>query len=254
MAESPPGDRQAAADQSRLIDAIRIDLERLHAVWMSLMFPRQLQGAHSVLGRWKPRSTGARIGYSLWSKIGILTLVVAYPLAVIGFAIRYYTMKLDRTATSIGLLGVIILSIIVWGGLTVVAYLRFFTDGFYAVGAAAIVATISAVLGVVFSRVGGRFTTVLLAYPFAMTALFLPPVVAALFSPSLANYIFPRSTLLASWILENILTVGGIGTYLSQRFDLVGPAYVGMWFGIAVPVGWFMGFLVTLANLVRPSG
>jgi hypothetical protein len=27
-----------------------------------------------------------------------------------------------------------------------------------------------------------------------------------------------------------------------------------MWGGLAVPVGWALGLLVTLANLVRPSG
>jgi TRAP-type C4-dicarboxylate transport system permease small subunit len=27
-----------------------------------------------------------------------------------------------------------------------------------------------------------------------------------------------------------------------------------MWFGLAVPVGWVLGILVSLANLVRPSG
>jgi hypothetical protein len=27
-----------------------------------------------------------------------------------------------------------------------------------------------------------------------------------------------------------------------------------MWFGIAVPVGWFLGVVVTVADLVRPKG
>jgi hypothetical protein len=93
----------------------------------------------------------------------------------------------------------------------------------------------------------------MLAYPFGVTALFLPPVVAALYSPSLGEIVFPRSDLVAVWLLDNVLDVYGLNTYLRTRFDLVGLTYVGMWFGLAIPVGWFLGLLVTLADLVRPT-
>ncbi|MDX1745502.1 MAG: hypothetical protein R3324_06155, partial [Halobacteriales archaeon] len=84
-------------------------------------------------------------------------------------------------------------------------------------------------------------------------AFFLPPVVAALYSPSLAEVVFPRSQVLAIWLLDTVLAVGGINEFLRARFELVGLAYVGMWFGLAVPIGWALGLLVTLANLVRPT-
>jgi hypothetical protein len=51
-----------------------------------------------------------------------------------------------------------------------------------------------------------------------------------------------------------VLYVGGLNTLIRRNFELEGLAYVGMWFGLAVPVGWFIGLVVSLADLVRPSG
>ncbi|MDZ7702833.1 MAG: hypothetical protein U5J98_12680 [Halobacteriales archaeon] len=253
MADSPADRPYAPKTDPGLLEAIRIDLNTIHEAWMVLAFPKVRTGAHAVLGAWRPDSALSLAAYYLWSALGALVVGAVYPLAVVGFAVRYYAVKLDRTATRVGILGVVLLSILVWGGLTVFARYRFSTEGFLAVAAAGGVATVSAALSVLFARVGGRFTTVLFAYPFGMTALFLPPVVAALYSPSLATVVFPSSDLLAVWILDNVLDVRGINVYLRSRFDLVGVTYVGMWFGLAVPVGWVLGLLVTLADLVRPT-
>ncbi len=239
--------------QGGLTDAIRYDIAQLHTGWMALFFPRQRQQAHSVLGKWQPQSTSGKVAYSGWSVVGAIIVAVLYPFVLFGFAARYYTSRIDRTAASLGVLGVILLSVVVWGGLAALARYRFSTEGFYAVAAAGGVATVAAVLAYLTSRYGGRITTVLFAYPFGMTAIFLPPVVAALYSPTLSNVIFPNSTNLAVWLLDNVLTYHGINEVLRERFDLEGLAYVGMWFGIAVPIGWILGFLVSLANLMRPK-
>lgn len=253
MSEQPPGDRAAVPSQPGITQAVRIDLLRLHETWMELLYPRQRDAKHSVLGKWKPQTHHGKLFYYSWAALGLLILGIIYPLTVIGFATRFYTRRINRSAARIGILGVLILSILVWGGLTVLARYRFSYEGFIAVGAAGGVATVSALLAVLFARIDGRLTTVVFAYPFAVTALFLPPVVAALYSPALADVVFRRSDLLAIWLLDTILDVGGLNTYLRSNFDLVGLAYVGMWFGIAVPVGWLLGTLVTLANIVRPS-
>ncbi|ODR81955.1 hypothetical protein BG842_25945, partial [Haladaptatus sp. W1] len=215
--------------------------------------PRQRQQSHSVLGKWQPQSTTGKVAYSIWSVVGTVVVALLYPFVLFGFAARYYTSRIDRTAASLGVLGVIVLSVVVWGGLAALASYRFSTEGFYAVAAAGGVATVAAVFSYLTSRYGGRITTVLFAYPSGMTAIFLPPVVAALYSPALSNVIFPNSTNLAVWLLNNVLTYRGIDEILRARFGLEGLAYVGMWFGIAVPVGWVLGFLVTLANLMRPK-
>lgn len=236
-----------------IVDAIKIDLQELHDAWMALIFPRQRQSAHSVLGKWKPRTTSGRFAYRGWSTVGTIIVTILYPFVLLGYITRFYTRKLDRTATSLGFFGVILITAVIWGSLTLVAHLRYTDQGFLAVAAAAVIATISAGLAVIFTRVGGRGTTIFLAYPMAMNALFLPPVVAAFFDPYLATVIFPRSEALAIWILDNILHVYGINEMLRQRYTLEGIAYIGMWFGIAVPIGWALGILVTLADIVRPK-
>ncbi|WP_332898426.1 hypothetical protein [Haladaptatus sp. CMSO5] len=238
---------------SGLVSGIRVDVTRLHETWMELVFPRQLDTAHTVLGKWKPNNTLGMVAYRLWGALGVPLVAILYPLALFGYMTRFYTRKIDGTATRLGVVGVLLLSLLVWGGLTALARIRFSADGFIAVAAASVVATLAAVLAVLFNRVGGRGTTVVLAYPFGMTALFLPPVVAALYSPTLADAIFPQSTTLARWILDNLLSIGNLNTYIRTRYDLEGVAYVGMWFGIAVPLGWLLGILVTIADVLRPA-
>jgi len=104
-----------------------------------------------------------------------------------------------------------------------------------------------------FGRIGGRATSVLLAYPAAMTALFLPPVVAALFEPTLQEIIFPRSEELAIEILDGPLSIAGLNDIIRDQFTLEGVGYVLMWLSLSVPLGWFLGGLVAFANIIRPQ-
>ena len=235
-----------------LLGAVRIDMTRLHETWMEVVFPRQLDPGH-VLGKWKPESGVQKVGYYLWAALGLLPVLVGYPFLLVGFGTRYYAAKLDSAAARLGIIGAILLSVVVWGGLSVVARFQLSTEGFMAVLAASAVATVAAAAAVFFGRVGGRATSVLLAYPSAMTALFLPPVVAALYEPTLGDIVFPNSEELAIWILDTILVVGGLNDVLRDQFALEGIGYVLMWFGLSVPLGWGLGILVALANLVRPK-
>lgn len=236
-----------------LIGGVRYDVKRLHESWMELFFPRQRATEGTVLGKWKPSTTPSRAAYRAWATFGALVVGLLYPLVLLGFASRYYTRRIDGTAARLGVFGVVVLSLVIWGGLAALARLRFSTSGFIAVTAAGVAATVAAALAYVTSRYGGRVSTVAFAYPFGMTALFLPPVVAALYSPTLSSVIFPKSTTIAKWVLDHLLAAGGINDYLRTRYDLKGLAYVGMWFAIAVPLGWLVGSVVSLANLVRPS-
>ncbi|WP_394338535.1 hypothetical protein [Halonotius aquaticus] len=250
MAQRSPG----------LIGAIRIDLLRLHETWMEVVFPRQLDPGH-VLGKWKPETGVQTAGYYLWAALGLPLVLIGYPLLLVGYGTRFYAIKLDSAATRLGILGAVLVSVVVWGVLSAVASYQFGTvgtislnaEGFLAVVAASVVATVSAVLAVLFSRVGGRGTSVLLAYPAAMTALFLPPVVAALFEPTLQETIFPWSEDLAIGILDGPLSVGGLNEIIREQFTLEGTGYVLMWLSLSVPLGWFLGGLVAFADIIRPK-
>lgn len=244
----------ATGEREGILDGIRVDVVRLHETWMELLFPRQRGAQHSVLGKWKPTTTVDTVKYRVWSVLGMPLVAVFYPLLLLGFATRFYSRRFDSAATRLGLLGVVLFFALLWGALTAVAYLRLQNlAGVYAVLAASIVAVISSGLAYVFHRIDGRFTTVLLAYPFAVTAVFLPPVVAAYYAVQL-SFVFEQSTDLAVWILDNLLWVFDINTLLRDRFELEGLGFLLMWLALSFPVGWLLGSVVTLADLVRPKG
>lgn len=244
----------ATGEIEGVLDGVRVDLVRLHETWMELLFPRQRAAEHSVLGKWKPTTTGDRVKYRLWSVLGVPLVGVLYPLLLLGFATRFYSRRFDSAATRMGLLGVVGAVGLLWGTLTAIAYLRLLAlEGAYAVLAASVVAVVAAAFAYIFHRVGGRITTVVLAYPFGVTAVLLPPVVAAYYAASL-SFVFQDSTRLAVWLLDNVLWVADINDVLRDRFDLKGLAFLLMWMGLSFPVGWVLGTVVTLADLVRPKG
>lgn len=244
---------QTGAPRSGLVAAVRLDLERLHAAWMGLVFPGQRAPVHPVRGKWRPETVPARAGYLVWGVLGGLVILAAYPLAVAGFAVRSQAGHLRRAAVGVGVLGAGAVAAAVWGALTAAAYFWGAPPGgVAAVAAGGGVATVSAALAVVTARVDGRPTTLLLAYPFAVTAISLPPVVAAFYSPALAGVVFPSSDSVATWMLDNLLAFGGVASFLRANFALAGLGYVGMWFGLSYPLGWLLGLLVTLANIARP--
>ena len=247
--------------QTGLAKALFLDVVRLHETWMEIVFPRQLDPS-AVLGKWEPENTVQSAGYYLWAVVGAPLVALAYPLRLVGFATRDYAAKLDSAVTRFGVLGAVIVATVAWGSLTLLAHFQLPTEVMLAIGIASVVAVVAAGLAAGFSRVGGRFVSVLLAYPFAMTALFLPPVVAAVRTPAIGGVILPPSYELARWILDTFLTVGGVNETLRNAFELetfgeqwgvTGLGYMLMWLGISVPLGWFLGLLVALANLIRPT-
>ena len=83
-------------------------------------------------------------------------------------------------------------------------------------------------------------------------------MVSRIASPTVAAAVFPRSENLAVVILDDLLPVVPVigertSALLRANFELQGVAYALMWFGIAVPVGWTLGTVVTLADIVRPK-
>lgn len=237
--------------QGGIVEGMLIDVVRLHETWMELVFPRQRTAVHNVLGKWKPRTTGDKIKYKTWGALGVPLVAVLYPLLLVGFLVRFNARRFDSATARLGIFGVVLVTTLIWGALTALAHVRLEFGGFLAVGAASAVAVVSAGLAGVFTRVGGRGTTVFLAYPFAMNAIFLPPVVAALFDPSLGD-VQAQSEAFAIFILDNVLYVGGLNDTIRHYFDLEGIGIVLMWVSIATPLGWFLGLVVTLADLIRP--
>ncbi|WP_248897655.1 hypothetical protein [Haloplanus halobius] len=233
-----------------LLTAAKIDLVQLLAAWREIVFSPPDE--YPPESRWRPESPGEHLAFWTWSLVGAVLIGVVYPFAALGFWVRYVGRQIDRVVAGLGILVIVGVVAVIWGGLTAVAWNRLPAAGFRAVLAASVVATVSVGLSWVAARHGPRRLTLVLGYPFAVAAVLLPPVTAALFSPTLGSVVLPGSTSLAEWLLDNVLAVGGLNTIIRQQFDLTGFAFVGMWFGFAVPLGWALGLLVTLADTIRP--
>jgi hypothetical protein len=245
----------SVGNEPGIVGEIQIDLKRLHETWMELVYPRQRGGDDSVLGKWTPNTSGQMALYRTWSALGVPVIAVVYPLVLLGAIIRFQTRRIDGTVARLGLVGVVLLSLVVWGALTALAQYRLemTAGGVVAIAAAGGVATLSAALALGTRRAGGRGTTVLLSYPFAMTAIFLPPVVAALFSPAIGDLVLPGSRSFANVLLDNVAKPIGLYEFFVDNFSIEGVGYALMWLGISVPLGWILGLLVTLADLARPT-
>jgi len=244
----------AAGSEQGLADAIKYDVRVMHETWMEFIYPRQRGAADTVLGKWQPEGTGQTFFYRLWSLVGVPVVSFVYPLVLLGYFVRFQTRRVNVTAARLGVIGVVLVFVLLWGGLVGLIWFQFsatFTRvEIIAIAAASAVAVVSAALSYGFWQAGGRGTTVLLAYPFAMTAIFLPPIVAALFHPALEDVIIARSDEMASWMFRN-----GPDTLTDplSRFDRQEAHHVIIWFVISFPVGWFLGILVSLADLIRPT-
>ena len=187
--------------------------------------------------------------------VGISTIVIILtglymPFLLIGyptnFVARKFAIVLDRTSTMI----ITLLTATSWGALTLLTYFQLGLADVLAVGIVSVVAVVAAGLAAVTSKMGGRLTSVLLAHPLAMTALFLPPVVAALVAPSLEPYVLDPSYALAVWILDTVFAVGGLNEAFRGAFDLEtfgagvglpGIGYLLIWIIISVVSGWLLG-------------
>lgn len=247
----------AAGSEQGLAGAIKHDFRVMHETWMEFVFPRQRGAADTVLGKWEPQETGEVLSYRLWSAVGVPVVALVYPLVLLGYFVRFQTRRINLTAVRLGLVGVIGLFVVLWGGLAALAYFQFpgaFTDGgITAIVAASAVAILSAALAFMFWRLGGRFVTVLFAYPFAMTAIFLPPIVAALFSTAVADIVLTRSDSIWQWFVFEGPNLFGLVDYLVENYDRDELAHVIIWFVVSVPLGWMLGTVVTLADLLRPA-
>jgi hypothetical protein len=246
----------SAGNEQGLVEAVQYDVRVMHETWMEFLFPRQRGAADTVLGKWEPEETGEVITYRLWSALGVPVISIVYPLVLLGYFFRYQTRRINLTAARLGFVGVVLVFTVLWGGLAALAYFQFSSafseDGTIAIAAASAVAVLSSALSYLFWWLDGRPITVLFAYPFALTAIFLPPVVAALFSTALADIIVASDSL-ASWVVNEGPDLYGVIDYLAENFERQAYHHVIIWFVASFPVGWILGTITSLAYLLRPA-
>jgi len=248
----------SVGNRQGVVEAIRFDLTKFHETWMELLYPRQRGASDTVLGKWQPQTPREKVTYNVWAALGALVVAVLYPLALFGVIVRFHARKIDVSVEKLGAIGVMLLAILVWGGLSALVEFRlsarFAPQQANAIIAASVVAIIATGLAVLFRTIGGRITTVALAYPFGMTAIFLPPVVAALVSEDVAQFSIVYAEQIADLFREEVLAPVGLKETVNQKFDMTELAYVIIWLAVSVPVGWLLGTTVALADFIRPTG
>jgi hypothetical protein len=182
-------------------------------------------------------------------------IAVLYPMALAGVIVRFHARKIEFSIEKIGAIGVFLVAVLIWGGLAALVEFRldFPAQEANAIIAASVVAILATGLALVFRAIDGRPVTVLFSYPLGMTAIFLPPLVAALLSDQIAQFTIVYSEEIAVFLQDEVLAEVGLKDYFVRNFDRNGGAYVIMWVVISVPLGWLFGVMVTLADFIRPT-
>lgn len=87
----------------------------------------------------------------------------------------------------------------------------------------------------------GPVATVLVVHPLGGVALALPPIAAALVSPTFRTVARSFTTDVAVWLLIHLFRPIGLSRFLQQQFDLEGVGFVLLWTAVIVIVGWVIG-------------
>jgi|AntRauTorcE11898_2_1112593.scaffolds.fasta_scaffold03231_4 hypothetical protein len=132
------------------------------------------------------------------------------------------------------------IAMLIWGSTTAYGAIAFDTAGLLAMIGASAIAIVSASFAVLFHLSPGKWKTIILAYPFSLNVILLPPVVIAIYEPRL-NIVLDQSTLFAEYLLQNYAAIIGIEQWLRNSFVLQGFNFILMWFLISIPVGIALG-------------
>lgn len=236
-----------------LVENIRADLNRLYSNWMSIRYPR-FNNPHSVIGKYTPEGSVDSFLYYIWSFIGIVVSSFIYPIALVGLGVRFGASGIKRTVSSLGIIGTMLVFLFTWLGLVgVMIYLYGFETSIgviLAVGIALVSLVIAFLSHIYLSRSG----MILVGYPSIYTAVFLPPITAALIAPGIGDDVLRQSVLFAEYILVTFAGPVNLENWLRQTFELQGVYHIVLWLAVSLLTGWITGGLIELSKLVRPKG
>lgn len=235
-----------------VISSIRADLYRLYSTWMSMRYPR-FDNPHSVVGKYNPDGFSDTALYYSWSLIGAIWAILLYPFVLIGLGLNLVGSGLKSAVYRLGFIGTSIVILISWGGLVGgMIYLYGFQDSISVILSVA-VSIIAVIVAAASHKYLGSRGMVLVGYPAIYTALFLPPITAAVVSPDVGGDILRQSVLFAEYILNTFASPLSIENWLRSTFELAGIYHIVLWFSISIVLGWVSGGFMKLSNLARPN-
>jgi hypothetical protein len=228
--------------------SIQRDIKTVHSYWMSTLFDNQNQ-THPVAGKKIPTDKLQMSIYFIWSGLGYPVSVIGYLLAVVGNVIKIFVDRIVSKADEWGISSVFVLALLSWMIVGVVVFYLYGQEDAIAFAVSSTISLLFLIISFVSREIASVKTTVVIAYPAAYTAVFLPPVSAALIVPEIASTVFPLSTDVANYIL-NSLVFDSLENFLRSTFNLIGFSHLILWSAISVTLGWLTGISVKSAELV----
>lgn len=225
------------------------DVMTLHRIWMSMLYKRQ-SNPHPVAGRFQPSEKGQKMVYFLWYSIGLPVSIAGYLLALLGKVLKIFVDKIVEKSEDLGLDTTLLVSAVAWIAVASVIYFIYGQEDAVAFGISSIIAILSIIIAFLSRWYGTTKYTILISYPATYTAIFLPPVSAALIVPEIANIVLPFSVDVTNTILNTAIFFEPLESMLITTFELEGTSHLVLWFLISTVLGWFTGVCVKLAELV----
>lgn len=216
---------------------------------MSAIFDDQKQ-PHPVAGVKMPKGRVQMSIYLIWSFLGYPASVAGYLLAVVGNILKIFVDRIVSKADDWGISSVFLLLLLLWVSIGVAVLYFYQQEDAIAFALSSTIGLLSLIIAFVAREIGSSKTTVLVAYPAAYTAIFLPPVSAALIVPEIASTVLPLSTDVANYILNSAIVFDSLEDSLRSTFNLIGFSHLILWTAISVTLGWFTGICVKSAELV----
>lgn len=225
------------------------DVTTLHRFWMSILYKRQ-SNPHPVAGQFQPSGKGQKIVYFLWYSIGIPVSVAGYLLALLGQILKILVDRIAEKGENLGLDAALLVSAVAWTAVGLVIYFIYGQEDAVAFGISSTIAILSMIIAFVSRWYGTTKHTILISYPATYTAIFLPPISAALIVPEIADVVLPFSVDVTNAILNTPIFFEPLESILRTTFELQGISHLILWFSISTVLGWFTGVCVKLAELV----
>lgn len=229
--------------------SIRRDIKTVHAYWISILFEKKNR-PHPVAEEDIPTNRVQMSIYIIWSVLGYPVSVIGYLLAIAGNIIKIFVDRIVSKADDLGISNVFIFALIAWMIIGIVVFYLYGQEDAIAFAISSIISLLFLIISFVSREIGSAKTTVIISYPAAYTAVFLPPVSAALIVPEIASLVFPLSVDVVNYILDLPIVFDALENYLRSTFNLEGVSHLILWTLISVTLGWFTGISVKSAELV----
>lgn len=222
----------------------------LHNYWMNVLFDRHIE-PHPVLGKEKPESTTGNFIYSIWSWLGFMFVMIAYPMGYFGiFTKLYFTDKIVNFVNKNSILEALLILGVAWVSLATISSIFYPTETTYAIIFSSVIAILSALVCYISYLTNNEKVKILVGYPTGYIAILLPPVIFSVLSPIFGDIIIDFSSEFTIFLKNQLARPLGLREFFSQNFSLDDFGHILLWTSISIVIGWITGVSVNIAKII----